>query len=161
MSANSLYIAYEDYLIGRVPSLSTYYFYGSDPGGANEKVALQLIKYAIEKLLNWTVDTAVKRFDEYIIKQLKLERIILYIDYPTEVKKGDVEYILSLIYGISYDCFVFVHLTFLLVLKNIYSFNMKGYENKNSQEVNCHFCFSYKNEFFLSEYIVKKENFYI
>lgn len=98
MSANSLYIAYEDYLIGRVPSLSTYYFYGSDPGGANEKVALQLIKYAIEKLLNWTVDTAVKRFDEYIIKQLKLERIILYIDYPTEVKKGDVEYILSLIY---------------------------------------------------------------
>lgn len=63
--------------------------------------------------------------------------------------------------GISYDCFVFVHLTFLLVLKNIYSFNMKGYENKNSQEVNCHFCFSYKNEFFLSEYIVKKENFYI
>ena len=67
MSANSLYIAYEDYLIGRVPSLSTYYFYGSDPGGANEKVALQLIKYAIEKLLNWTVDTAVKRFDEYII----------------------------------------------------------------------------------------------
>ena len=52
MSANSLYIAYEDYLIGRVPSLSTYYFYGSDPGGANEKVALQLIKYAIEKLLN-------------------------------------------------------------------------------------------------------------
>lgn len=81
MSANSLYIAYEDYLIGRVPSLSTYYFYGSDPGGANEKVALQLIKYAIEKLLNWTVDTAVKRFDEYIIKQLKLERIILYIDY--------------------------------------------------------------------------------
>ena len=95
MSANSLYIAYEDYLIGRVPSLSTYYFYGSDPGGANEKVALQLIKYAIEKLLNWTVDTAVKRFDEYIIKQLKLERIILYIDYPTEVKK---EYILSLIY---------------------------------------------------------------
>lgn len=76
MSANSLYIAYEDYLIGRVPSLSTYYFYGSDPGGANEKVALQLIKYAIEKLLNWTVDTAVKRFDEYIIKQLKLERML-------------------------------------------------------------------------------------
>lgn len=36
---------------------------------------------------------------------------------------------------------------------------MKGYENKNSQEVYCHFCFSYKNDFFLSEYIVKKKTF--
>ena len=26
---------------------------------------------------------------------------------------------------------------------------MKGYENKNSQEVYYHFCFSYKNDFFL------------
>ena len=94
----SLYIAYEDYLIGRTNSISNYFFYGAEPGEANEKIALELIKYVIEKLLRWSPTTAIKRFDSYMVKILKLERIILFIDYPIEVEKGSVEYILYLLY---------------------------------------------------------------
>ena len=94
----SLYIAYEDYLIGRTNSISSYFFYGAEPGEANEKIALDLIQYVIEKLLRWTPATAIKRFDSYMVKIMKLERIILFIDYPIEVEKGSVEYILYLLY---------------------------------------------------------------
>ena len=152
-----LYIAYEDYLIGRTPALSSYYFYGSEPGGANEKVAIQLIRYAIEKLLNWTVDTTVKRFDEYMIRQLKLERIILYIDYPTEVKKGSIEYILSLLYPAK------MHLSQRILAERIYrsvledeeQFPREYFSGTSGFQRFCH-CFRYLIEHYKVFYTIEE-----
>ena len=39
-----------------------------------------------------------KKFDEYIIKTMKLDKLIKYIEYPSEIPVGNARYILSLIY---------------------------------------------------------------
>lgn len=93
---SDLYNSYDNFLIGR-KRLSAC-FYGDTPGGINEKTALDCLHYMIEYLLKWDRETAVKQFDYYAIKKLKLEKIINYIDFPTNVKKGDTDYILSLLY---------------------------------------------------------------
>lgn len=95
---SSLFIAYEDFLIGRTSGISNYYFYGTDAGGANENVALSCFRYAIENLLQWSPSVAIRRFDNYIIEQLKLDKIMNYIHFPVEIEKGSAEYILSRLY---------------------------------------------------------------
>lgn len=144
-------------LIGVLLALSSYYFYDSEARGANEKVAIQLIRYAIEKLLNWTVDTTVKRFDEYMIKQLKLERIILYIDYPTEVKKGSIEYILSLLYPAK------MHLSQRILAERIYrsvledeeQFPREYFSGTSGFQRFCH-CFRYLIEHYKVFYTIEE-----
>ena len=42
-------IDYDDSLIGRIPYVDAYNFYGPEPGDANEKKALSCIRYALEK----------------------------------------------------------------------------------------------------------------
>ena len=91
-------IDYDDSLIGRIPYVDAYNFYGPEPGDANEKKALSCIRYALEKILEWTPDESVLKFDDYIIRIMKLERIITYIDFPVEVPYGSPRYILSLLY---------------------------------------------------------------
>lgn len=95
---DAMFIDYDDSLIGRIPYVDAYNFYGPEPGGANQAKALSCVKYAIEEVLQWDEDTAVKKFDDYIIREMKLYKIISYIDFPTEVPMGDARYILSLLY---------------------------------------------------------------
>ena len=57
---------YDDMLIGNKKRITT--FYNQEPGGGNELIALQIIRYAIEKVLAWTPEEAVKKFDFYIDK---------------------------------------------------------------------------------------------
>lgn len=93
-----MYVDYDNSLIGRVPCLGNEYFYVSEAAANNQKRALNCIRYAIEKVLEWDEDTAIKKFDSYIIREMKLEKIISNIDFPVEVEYGDPKYILSLLY---------------------------------------------------------------
>lgn len=89
---------YDDLLIGRRKAFSRDLFYGAEPGGYNEKMALECIRYAIESLLRWDADTAVQKFDSYIIKSLKLDTVLRYIDFPPDLDFGNAKYILSRLY---------------------------------------------------------------
>ena len=95
---DTIYIDYDDTLIGRTPCVNAYNFYGPKPGGANERKALECIRYALEKVLGWTPEEAVQKFDAYIIRIMKLESLVAYISFPIEVPCGNVRYILSLLY---------------------------------------------------------------
>lgn len=91
-------IDYDNSLIGRIAYVDAYNFYGPDAGGANQAKALGCIRYAIEDVLQWDEETAVKKFDEYMIQEMKLLKIMAYIDFPTEVPFGNAKYVLSLLY---------------------------------------------------------------
>lgn len=95
---DSAYIEYDDSLIGRVPYIDAYNFYGPNPGGANERKAIACIRYALEVVLQWTPEESILKFDDYIIREMKLDKIISYIDFPIEVPYGNAKYILSLLY---------------------------------------------------------------
>lgn len=95
---DAMFIDYDDSLIGRIPYVDAYNFYGPDAGGANQTKALSCIRYAIENILHWDEDMAVKKFDDYVIRIMKLTKMIAYIDFPPEVPYGDCRYILSLLY---------------------------------------------------------------
>lgn len=95
---DAMLIDYDDSLIGRIPYVDAYNFFGPDAGGANQTKALGCIRYAIEDILQWDEETAVKKFDAYIIRVMKLAKMVAYIDFPTEVPQGDARYILSLLY---------------------------------------------------------------
>lgn len=95
---DTCFIDYDDSLIGRIPYVDAYNFYGPEPGGANEKKALACIRYVLEKILKWDPDESILKFDDYIIRIMKLDKIITYIDFPVEVPYGNPRYILSLLY---------------------------------------------------------------
>ena len=95
---DTCFINYDDSLIGRIPYVDAYNFYGPEPGGANEKKALSCIRYALEKILQWEPEESILKFDDYIIRIMKLEKLIAYIDFPVEVPYGNPRYILSLMY---------------------------------------------------------------
>ena len=89
---------YENSLIGAGKDIGTYNFYGSECGGANQQRAIICIRYALEEVLGWSEEESVKKFDDYIIRLMKLERIVDFIKYPNEVRPRDPKYILSLVY---------------------------------------------------------------
>ena len=89
---------YENSLVGRYPEISGAYFASCDPGGANQKTAITLIKFAIENVLGWNDDEAIKRLDRYILRKMKLSGALEFIDFPPEVRKGDPKYLLSILY---------------------------------------------------------------
>ena len=95
---DTIFLDYENTLIGRQKELNSNNFYGPEPGGANQKKALTLIRYVIENILNWDMEEAVRKFDYYMIKLMKLERVALYIKRPDEIEYNDTRYILSLLY---------------------------------------------------------------
>lgn len=93
-----MFVEYDDVLIGRADELDYNNFFGNEPSEANQKVALSLIKYVIEDLLEWDKKTAIIKFDEYMINDMKLSKVVKLIEYPVEVPIGNPRYILSLIY---------------------------------------------------------------
>lgn len=95
---DSAFIDYDDSLIGRIPYIDAYNFYGTNPGGPNERKALACIRYALEDILCWTPEESILKFDDYVIHEMKLEKVISYIDFPIEVPYGNAKYILSLLY---------------------------------------------------------------
>lgn len=94
----AVFIDYDNVLVGKSDRINIDNFYGIEPGGTNEKKALVCVKYVLEDLLGWDAETSLKRFDTYMVKVLKLDTIIRFIDFPPEVRPGDTKYILSLLY---------------------------------------------------------------
>lgn len=93
-----LYVDYDNSLIDRTPEIEAYHFYGAEAALANEKRALRCIRYALEEILQWDADKSIKQFDRYVIKVMRLEKLLSYISFPPEVPFGDPRYILSLLY---------------------------------------------------------------
>lgn len=89
---------YDELLIGNRENFSRDLFYGVEPGGYNERMAFECIRYAIESVLNWNPDTAVQKFDSYIIRTMRLDGLLRYIDFPPDLEFGDAKYILSKLY---------------------------------------------------------------
>jgi hypothetical protein len=109
----------DDVLIGRASAVDTSHFYGVAAGGANEAKALGCIRYIIEKVLHWSPEEAIRKFDAYIIRITKLESLISKIQYPVEVPAGNPKYILSLLYPslVHIDQRTLVEQTFAEVLE--------------------------------------------
>ena len=95
---NTLLVEYDDLLIGKEEDVDYSNFYGGEANDTNQKIALMIIRYVIEELLQWSREDAVKKFDNYIVDTMKLTKLIKYIDYPPEVPFGNTRYILSLLY---------------------------------------------------------------
>lgn len=95
---DTLFLDYENYLIGAAKDIGLYNFYGADPGGANQQRAVACIRYALEKILDWDVEESIKKFDSYMLNLMKMQRLADFIKYPDEIKPRDTRYILSLIY---------------------------------------------------------------
>lgn len=89
---------YDNFLIGRASEIGQHNFSGSEPGGTNQQKALLCIRYCIENILKWTTEEAVIGFDEYMIRLMKLDRMVRYIKWPADIVYGSPRYILSLLY---------------------------------------------------------------
>ena len=90
---------YEEVLIGNRKKISSGYFLFDKKG--NERVALSVVRYAIENLLGWDVHTAIRLFNSNYISFMRLDQMIKYIAFPSDVTK----YILYLLYPkyVDYD----------------------------------------------------------
>ncbi|MCC2254585.1 hypothetical protein LKD70_09170 [Ruminococcus sp. CLA-AA-H200] len=95
---DTLYLNYENYLIGATNDIGMQNFFGAEPGGANQQRAVSCIKYALEEVLGWDMEECIQKFDSYILSLMKLERLADFIEYPDEVEPRDTRYILSLMY---------------------------------------------------------------
>lgn len=89
---------YDDILIGKKHKISEFQGPYNIPSKQNELTALSIIHYAISGVLGWTPEEALKRFDDYIIEEMHLERVINYITYPVEMEGDKPLYILSRLY---------------------------------------------------------------
>ena len=97
MDKRLLFYEYEQILTGKKNSFaSTYFPYNADQ---NERLALEIFKYAIEKYLNWTPDETRLFLNAEIIKQMKLDSITRFLRFPPELDpKKDYFYIAHLMY---------------------------------------------------------------
>ena len=87
---------YEEVLIGNKGEISKDFFAFDRKG--NQRVALSVFKYAIEKLLKWDAKRATELFNESFMHLMKLDQMANYIIYPSDVSPKDTEYILHLLY---------------------------------------------------------------
>lgn len=87
---------YEEILCGIRYQFSFRHF--SFGEATNEKIALQVMKYAIEKLLKWTPEQAFCFFTPDIVRKMKLEPLLKYIRFPCELSHLDTDYIVSMLY---------------------------------------------------------------
>lgn len=94
---------YEQILIGNKVQFSSKNFqFGV---GGNERAALSVFRYAIEKLLKWNPQEAYRLFNYQICEKMKLTPLLKYIRFPEELTANNTEYIITLLYPkqIKYD----------------------------------------------------------
>lgn len=78
---------YSEYLAGSVPYLSSAYF--SPPDASCRENALDVCRYAFEIFLHWTPQQVEQGINKEIIDELKLTRIIRYINEDPEILAED------------------------------------------------------------------------
>ena len=88
---------YETVLLDNKKSFASYFF--SYTPEQNEKMALHIIKYAIEKHLRWSPEQALRYFSWDTIKLMKLDSIIRFVNFPPETDpKQDLFVVISKLY---------------------------------------------------------------
>jgi len=88
---------YDQILIGKKKSFAPTYFPFNDE--QNEKLALDVFKYAVENYLEWTPEETKMYLNADIIKQMKLNFVTRFIRFPAELDpKKDFFYIAHLMY---------------------------------------------------------------
>ena len=88
---------YEEILLGQRDNFPASYF--EESAYSSEKLALSIIKYAIEKHIGWTPVEAGHFFTYDVAKRLKLDRLLRYIRFPVELdEKKDIRYVVHLLY---------------------------------------------------------------
>lgn len=78
----SLIYEYEMVLLDKKLTISSFFFNQSPQ--QNEKMALDVIRYAVEKYLKWSPTEMVEKFNADVIKQMKLDSIMRFILFPPE-----------------------------------------------------------------------------
>jgi hypothetical protein len=92
MNINIIY-EYEMVLLGKKSGVSVYFF--SHSPEQNERLALDIIRYAVETYLKWSPEEVYKNFNESIIKQMKLDSIMRYIRFPPEADEKSDYFIIA------------------------------------------------------------------
>lgn len=88
---------YEDTLVGKRKSVSTFYFSYGESG--NMKLALQIMQHAFETYLKWEPQVLRDYLTQEVLERLKLKGLLRYIVFPPELNaKEDLFYIAWLIY---------------------------------------------------------------
>ena len=72
-----------------------------------QKDALEIVRYVVSEVMEWSPQTAMKSFDWNVVKELKLDEIIeKYITCPTDIDiHEDPDYVIALAYPgqVTYD----------------------------------------------------------
>lgn len=105
---------YEEVLVGSRQRISQHYFSYDKKG--NERTALSVIRYAIENLLGWDKTNAINLLNPNYLHFMKLDQMLNYILFPSDVTKDDTEYLLYLLYPRSVDY-------------NVKKYTLRVYEN--------------------------------
>ena len=98
MTDRELQIEYENIILGKKRNYSSAIF-GSPNKEINQKNAICIMKYAFESFLNWSPEDVKRLINPKIIRLMKLENVIKYIQFPGELNpKTDLFYIAHLMY---------------------------------------------------------------
>ena len=63
---------------------------------AKEADALAIVRYAVTKILGWTPSEAMEHINKDVVCSLKLEPLIKYIDFPSELSYNNTEHIVEI-----------------------------------------------------------------
>lgn len=97
MKREEIIYEYEQMLLGKKNMIDSEIFNRSAYG--NEKLALEIFRYAIEEILKWTPKEAFNCLNAEIVTILKLKNIAKYIEFPPEFNPSkDYGYIAAIIY---------------------------------------------------------------
>lgn len=97
MTNREIIYEYEQTLIDKKKNIDSEIFCYNDYG--NEKLVIQIFKYAIENIMHWTPKEAYYGLNDKIINLLKLKYLVRYIQFPPEFDPNeDYFFIVSRIY---------------------------------------------------------------
>lgn len=147
---SSLMFEYELILLGKKNSFAPYFFnYNAD---YNERMALEVFRYAIEDFLKWTPEEAKMYLNMEIVKMMKLDAIVRFIRFPAELDiEKDLFYIAHLLYPrrINFNSRELILRTYKEVLDGILYKFPKEYLSGSMGVTRACICFQYMVQQFL------------
>lgn len=97
MTKQEVIYEYEQTLLEKKKNIDSEIFCYNDYG--NEKLVIQIFKYAIENIMHWTPKEAYYGLNDKIVSLLKLKHLAKYIQFPPEFDSDkDYFFIVSKIY---------------------------------------------------------------
>ena len=145
-----LMFEYDLILLGKKNTFSPFFFnYNKEQ---NKRMALYVFKYAIEKYLKWSPEEAATYLNYEVVKFMKLDGLLRYIEFPAELDKHvDLFYIAHLLYPgrIKFDKKELILRTYKEVLdQKLYKFP-KEYLSGSMGVIRACVCFQYMVSQFL------------